>query len=484
MTDVVATPEWAIVRRGDAKTLCVEETAGAWTARVVPATRGVPFTNFGTREIAVPAGDHPTARVVRAHELAHATLSPTTLTPALVEAMGVSFTTVALAEEMRINYLLSLDQKRLGVDMKAMRDGTELRDAKMAVAGNDFVSAMSVVCATMFTGAERGVATEVQRGFPAVRQLRKALKKHLATAGSRGQWARSTTPEGFAFTVTDVEGNVETQMTQLPTGFIEHTLPLAQILERYLPRKGEGHGEYLERVEQQAQQEDTGRGGRGARWGKLRFGTVPMNESGLGFLTRTKRASGVGRSPRRLHRLLTDPERRVFDRVSRKSGGVVLVDGSGSMSLTSDDLREIVQAAPGCLVAVYSYDGADEPNIWIVAQNGRYARAEDFPCIGSDNIVDLPAIEWAVSRRERKTDPVIWVSDGHVTTIGAGMTPKAGIEVIDAVRRGRVTQVPYASKAVEVLRECARGSKAPTQLVGWLKDLERATDRRTEIEPD
>lgn len=465
-TTGVATPEWAIVNRDDMPEIRRQDgDVGSWSATVVPATRGLPFTNFGTRHIAVPFGDSPTAKAVRHHELVHASISPTNLHPEVIRKFAVTMPTIALAEEVRVNYVLSERASKLGVDMKAMKDGTELRDAKAAVEAQDFVSALSLACATMFTGSERGVARELQARFPEIRTLRKEIKRHLA------RWSRymtATSPYEVEYEVEadDPDDDPYTETTYVPNGFALTTIPLAQLLEKYLPREGEGHGDYLDRVKEQVEQGD-GVGSRGVRWGDLIFGSVPLLGNGSGFLSRTRRASSMGRAPRRLHRLLTDPERRVFDRVARKSGGVVLVDGSGSMSLSSEDLYEIVKAAPGCLVAVYSYNGGDRPNIWIVADRGLYALPHHFPPIGSDNIVDLPALHWAIAQRKRKDDPVIWVSDGHVTMIDGGYH-KAVTQVVDAVRKGKVTQVGHVSEAVTVLREASNGRRPETKLVGHL----------------
>ena len=137
-----ATPEWAIVRRRDIS-LADDVLDTSWESLVVPASRGLPFTDFASRRIGVPAGDHPTAVVVRAHELMHSTVSPMNLSMEVVEQLQLSQQAIVLAEEMRVNCLLNAYADELHVDMKALKDGSELRDVQAAIRGNDFVSVLS-----------------------------------------------------------------------------------------------------------------------------------------------------------------------------------------------------------------------------------------------------------------------------------------------------------------------------------------------------
>ncbi len=112
----------------------------------------------------------------------------------------------------------------------------------------------------------------------------------------------------------------------------------------------------------------------------------------------------------------TDPEQKIFGRYVRATGGVVIVDCSGSMSLDENDLRTIMDASAGTTVICYSdggrYRGTDEPNIWLVASRGR--RASALPEFPGGNGVDGPALEVGVSMR-RHNEPVIWISDTRVT---------------------------------------------------------------------
>ena len=85
-------------------------------------------------------------------------------------------------------------------------------------------------------------------------------------------------------------------------------------------------------------------------WGELEIQHLPLTVLTQGNLGKKKSASNVGRSPRRLHRYMSDPQKRIFDNKKRGMGGVVVIDASGSMTLTRNDVRKMLEASPGCTV--------------------------------------------------------------------------------------------------------------------------------------
>jgi len=68
-----------------------------------------------------------------------------------------------------------------------------------------------------------------------------------------------------------------------------------------------------------------------------------------GYLVRGRIASEEGTLPRNIYRYLVDG--RVFQHVRRRLGGAVLIDCSGSMSLSAEDLKSILKHSPGACVA-------------------------------------------------------------------------------------------------------------------------------------
>ena len=124
-----------------------------------------------------------------------------------------------------------------------------------------------------------------------------------------------------------------------------------------------------------------------------------------------------GKSIRFIVREDTDPEQRVFARKTRATGGIVVVDCSGSMSFGVEDLDRIMAATAGATVLCYSSGRESEggANIWLVAKGGR--RTSVLPDFPGNNGVDGPALEYGLSLR-RHNEPVVWISDTQVT--GAG----------------------------------------------------------------
>jgi len=166
------------------------------------------------------------------------------------------------------------------------------------------------------------------------------------------------------------------------------------------------------------------------QWGKMKIShakkifRLPKNK-----LRRSKyRATDEGANPRYPHRMLSDGK--VFSRKRKVPGGSVLIDDSGSMSWTTEELKAIIEAAPASIIAAYS-GWSMHGELMIVAEDGQYAdmtNAVNHPK-GGGNIVDLPALEWLASQSK----PRIWVSDTYVVPYQGGYEP-ALKECLDLVR--------------------------------------------------
>ena len=131
-------------------------------------------------------------------------------------------------------------------------------------------------------------------------------------------------------------------------------------------------------------------------------------------LTVTQGEYGV--KPRNVHRIITD--RKVFKQRKHIAGGSIMIDCSGSMGFTSDDVREIVEILPATNMAGYvgygntinGYDG----DIRIIARDGRMDttaidKLMDYGC----NSIDLEALKWLA----KLPKPRIWVSDMQVVGV-------------------------------------------------------------------
>lgn len=148
-----------------------------------------------------------------------------------------------------------------------------------------------------------------------------------------------------------------------------------------------------------------------------------------------KRNSDIGVVPKNMHRMTID--RKVFSSRKSVAGGSMMIDFSGSMGWSDDEVREIIDLLPASTIAGYvgynnlidGYDG----RINIIAENGKMdsTAINDLLQWGA-NSVDLDALKWLAKQPE----PRIWVSDQAVY----------GVD-----ERGYNRELPYQSK-LEILR--------------------------------
>jgi hypothetical protein len=157
-------------------------------------------------------------------------------------------------------------------------------------------------------------------------------------------------------------------------------------------------------------------------WGKMNIETPPRPLRVTGYLGRRRIAAEEGSVPRNIHRLLVDG--RVFQRTRRQQGGTVMIDCSGSMSLTNEDIKKILDHSPGVSVAVYS--GNDRDGVLrVLAAEGRQVEDRWVAApAGGANIIDGPALQWLGKQQK----PRIWVSDGQVTGIHDRMSAVNALE--------------------------------------------------------
>lgn len=119
---------------------------------------------------------------------------------------------------------------------------------------------------------------------------------------------------------------------------------------------------------------------------------------------------GYGNKLTFAHRWMMDKS--VFARRTLTEGGI-MIDGSGSMNWTDDDLQAILSKLPAVWVGIYSgfYNGTGIiGRICILAKKGRWSTYTSEPGKGYGNDIDLEALQLLA----RWPKPRIWLSDGEV----------------------------------------------------------------------
>jgi Mg-chelatase subunit ChlD len=419
-------------------------------------------------------------QAIRGHELVHAGWSPI-LTPneiARKHPSELDPEDVRACEEWRVNAIAY----SIGIDSMILHDPGAEADAIKFARARQLAPALRLIVETHGTGAHRRVLKNLRKHAPEewakpIAHIQKAIRdtRRAHNLADR-QTATIRTYERDQF------GNVERMSSEtIPRGFLA-TIALAQDLawwQRNDPtptraEEEERKGRQARAVEKARQQEAEERASRnfrerpefdleGTNYESVRLAHLEHTLRQTGKIARKKIASDTGKNPRRIARIVTDPSRRVFDRKIRARGGVVLIDQSGSMSLERSDIDRVLEHAGGAIVIGYSNTGKNRANVWVHAQNGQ--RALFTPTGGSANDVDGSALVYAISRREQRRDPIIWVTDGGCYEPGSNsIRPKTGAIVANLVERERVTMVKDIESAISELGRLQRGNQPRTKL--------------------
>lgn len=459
---------------------------GQWTVEHCRPVRGEPTTSVNERIMLAPTNESDLARVIRAHEMIHAKISPTAEQfKQWIEREVASETAMIAVEELRVNYLA---QKK-GFDVKKhLSDGSELNAGERMALTRDWAGAVAMCVATAGTAGHKQFLNGIRRhdrawgdalleiGKRAVKEIRKADK--WSPVGSTLVPDKSTglpAPLGFA--------NTE-RLAEWLDRLADFPPPKHRTKDGATGKSKEGVDKsHSNKGDDESPADRKGERFRGitpadtelGTWGELVVERCPMPKISSGIMGKKRIATNMGRRPRRIHRMLTDPAMRVFDRTTKGTGGMVIIDASGSMSFTTEQIHQIIVHAPGATVAIYSdRNGKNIPNFWIVADKGRMVENVDNCDYGHGNGVDFPAIQWGVKNRRNLKAPLVWVTDGGVCGRNDGYSDKLAIQCLTYARKNRYIIVPHVDEAIKQLKQMSNGgtpkSVYPPMFVKLWKD--------------
>ncbi len=150
------------------------------------------------------------------------------------------------------------------------------------------------------------------------------------------------------------------------------------------------------------------------------------------------------------HRWATD--RNVWATSRRKRTGSVLVDCSGSMGFTSEELDEIMAKVPAATIATYAGNSnQDRGWVRIVASGGKRlgpGQSLDPPGANGANVIDGPALQWLATQ----THPRVWLSDGWVVGRDGNTDPSLSKECTDLQRAARIVRADDLPATLLALR--------------------------------
>ena len=178
---------------------------------------------------------------------------------------------------------------------------------------------------------------------------------------------------------------------------------------------------------------------------------LPLTVEVKGYMRRKKRGMQSGRRVSYPSRLLTDPERRIFSQKVKVKGGIVVVDISGSMSLTQADIESIVESAPAAVIMAYSDCGENSPNAWLLANRGwRVSHIDNIG--GMNNGVDGTALTWAI-RHKKYGEDIVWISDGQITSMSGGQRDELAVQCAKLIKKHRIIMIPSVQEAVAMFKK-------------------------------
>lgn len=424
----------------------------AWSVQEGALQRGDAWTDMRAAQMRVPFGADQVSRTVRAHELMHAKVSPHNREA--FASIGVREDCLIGAEEFRVNMLIG----HQGFNLKVFADGSESNVGKQLGANEDWNGVVRFMASTAGTKSAQDFLRGLKTTNPGFEKNAREIQKQLMKT-----WRNALRRNGGTHLIASTA-----EADGLPSGFTRFTVPVARFLESLMiPENSDGtpdefRAEEVPDVSQVAK-------GKAGQFAKLIEDVLPKPCKVDGRLGRKRVATNVGKNPRRIHRMLVDPECRVFDRRARGRGGIVVIDQSGSMRLDTNDIWRIIENAPGCVIIGYSHATGTHtvPNVWVLAERGNVV--ESVRRGNGGNGVDGPALRFALAKRINN-EPVIWVCDGMVTDgKDDNHFKNLDVECASLVKSHNIHMARDVDEAVDALQRVARGEALPTRAIGQVQ---------------
>lgn len=417
------------------------ESSLRWTIK----TTGDPTmssTNVDTHTMVVSPLDDEVSHLFRIRELVRSRISfkNSEQKESILKFIDYGVAVLDSAEEYRIN----LVTKKLGYNIDLIKDGSEkllgVRLSKLGTveAWNQTVlSSAKLIGSRAFNSFLSGVRSNNKEWAS---DLRKMSNELIENSGYHAKFIGATELDKVHLD--------DGEAIYIPYGF-NYARLYSRIIAKYIkvPPLGDEQGDEAFKSDEF----ETGTNGQGLFAPLIIDKSNPLTETVKGFLHRKKKSSPAGKRLLYPDRLLTDPHRRVFGSKVRANGGIVLIDTSGSMHLTEDDIESILDAAPGALVMAYSHDpgSSNKANLFILADRGkRVKHVNDSHYNNGGNGVDGPALEYAISKR-KGNEPIVWVCDGYITDSSDQGRSILVKQCAELVKQHKVIVIPSVEEAVD-----------------------------------
>ena len=370
-----------------------------------------------SRVMRVPLGGSDADRFIRNHEMAHAKITPRISPIKQCKKHGVSIDAIQVCEDLRVHHYL----EHAHIDRCGSFSQVEMDELVKRKLGNDRMLAMALVACRVTDDWDRAVESMSSQVEPS--RLQQILENVILID--------QTLQRGRGI--------------HRPIGFKNCTAPAAQLFDSLFPEAGPAdvHIPMGTIVREASRRKGN------AQWGEMEIKTLPTTLSRrIPSMSRTKTYRDEGTNLSAVYRLPIDG--RVFSRYRAHKGGTVLIDGSGSMRLSSEELLKIVTTAPAATIAIYS-GRRTSGTLTIVGRKGMVATEEGLASArqsGTGNIVDGPALQWL----SKQNAPRLWVSDGLVTGQHDTASINLAVECQNLCHRAGIKRVEKSDAVCDLLK--------------------------------
>jgi hypothetical protein len=425
-------------------------------------TSSQPQVNLESRQMFVPLSDSAEDHYVRLHEMAHVKWTPNKNPHKEAHKIGVSHGLIQSCEDYRMHYLLA-EQAKMGRELVGAMTEDEIEAflVRLVDQPNVIPAMMEMALSTARTG-------DIQRLKKVIRKLSDLddygakVEPPISPLTDVQKKALRYSAEETQKIMEDVRSVITPSRGPRNYPKWKDTLRLAKFVHDRIamtPPRPTDDGlvdkEETERLTNDINKirEHLHKKPKDVEFGKADVRSVALTHTiKQAQLGRRERAHDSGSVPRFMHRHSIDG--RIFGRRRKAPGGTVLVDASGSMHLSMEDIEKIITAAPCATVAMYS-GRKDTGSITVIARGGHRADIKAIERIraqvGGGNIIDGPALEWL----GKQAEPRLWVCDGYVTGRNDNTSACLTTSAFAAARRikaKRFVNLPSAVTAFEQMR--------------------------------
>ena len=171
------------------------------------------------------------------------------------------------------------------------------------------------------------------------------------------------------------------------------------------------------------------------QWGRMKIVRPPLEKqirNAINALRPRPGFTGAFRYP--LRAAIPAMDGRAFGQRRKVAGGTLLIDASGSMHITPQEIEALIERRPAATIAIYSAEGKIGTLAIVGAKGRSVTKINNY---GGLNVIDGPALEW-LGKQKR---PRIWISDGCATGLDDQFYANLSIEAVALQKKHKIRRV-------------------------------------------